>query len=151
MVGDGWLSVSLWSLERKRRVGVSVRLLFCVCLFEVSVCDNYGSRSGASRPHITEESGRRNTGAPSGKQQHYLIEYVVVLTWVHTTLMMIVQSFLHTSLLPTLIPFFLPKHPGQASTHFTGPVCPRLCTAKSFLMIAYFRLSLASVHSAALL
>lgn len=148
MAGDGWLSVSLWSVERKRRVGVSVRLLSCVCLFEVSVCDNYGSRSGASRPHITEESGRRNAGAPIWKKN--MIEYVVVLTWIHTTIMMIVQSFLRTSLLPTLIPFFLPKHPGQASTHFTGPVCPRLCTAKSFLMIAYFRLSLASVHSAAL-
>lgn len=39
----------------KRRAGVSVSLLFAVCLSEASVCDNYGSPSGASRPHITEE------------------------------------------------------------------------------------------------
>lgn len=148
MVGEGWLSVSLWSVERKRRVGVSVRLLSCVCLFEVSVCDNYGSRSGASRPPITEESGRRHAAAPSGKKPTSFDRVCCCVdmnscnnkddSWVISA--HVAAAHPH-SLLP----------PEASWTGFHPFYWTRLCTAKSFLMIAYFRLSLASVHSAALL
>lgn len=144
------MSASLWSAERKRRVGVSVRLLFCVCLFEVSVCDNYGSRSGASRPHVTEESGRPDAAAPSEKTP--LFDRVCCCVDMNS------YNNNDPSVLSAHIAAAHPHslRPPEASwTGFPAFYWTRLsscvCAAKSFLMIAYLRPSLASVHSAALL